>query len=256
MYLLLVNSRVTFRQLGESSSLPRAPLPLSQQQAGPCREAAAKWQCSLRHWGGFCFVIFKYFKTKISWSILKFHRLFMYVKMPFCMPKLTKPGFLLRTFCGIMTQPYVGWASHFRRFLILSGILFPAHVGFYVCEILSGKCCHCIPKHSIIVWKSNLQIPETTHTVWKRNPTSTEPNHTFKKMGTVSTSRCERAATLSQLLREVLGKPARRDSRRKEAPNLRKQRFLYPALHTCKSERWLSQPLTTIRGSPSPDSKY
>ena len=105
MYLLLVNSRVTFRQLGESSSLPRAPLPLSQQQAGPCREAAAKWQCSLRHWGGFCFVIFKYLKTKISWNILKFHRLFMYVKMPFCMPKLTKPGFLLRTFCGIMTQP-------------------------------------------------------------------------------------------------------------------------------------------------------
>lgn len=103
--------------------------------------------------------------------------------MPFCMPKLMKPGFLLRTFFGIMTQPLHRIASHFRRFFILSDVLFPAHLGFHVCEILSGRCCHCIPKHSTMAWKPNLQIPETTHTVWRRNLPSTEPNHAFKKNG-------------------------------------------------------------------------
>ena len=148
--------------------------------------------------------------------------------MPFCMPKLMKPGFLLRTFFGIMTQPLHRIASHFQCFLILSDVLFPAHLGFHVCETLSGRCCHCIPKHSTMVWKPNLQIPETTHTVWRRNLPSTEPNHAFKKMGTVSTSCCERAATLSQLLGEEPGKASQARWREKGGSEPQRAEVLVP----------------------------
>ena len=169
--------------------------------------------------------------------------------MPFCMPKLMKPGFLLRTFFGIMTQPLHRIASHFQCFLILSDVLFPAHLGFHVCETLED---------AATAYPSTAQWSGSQIYRFRKQLTLCE-DEIFQVLNQIMPSKKwapfllpavkERPHFPSSLERSQ-EKPARWDGGRKEAPNLREQRFLSPAHHTCKSERWGSQPLTTVRGFP------
>lgn len=60
-------------------------------------------------------------------------------------------------------------------------------------------------------------------------------------MGTISTSRCERAATLSQLLREVLGKTCQARQQEKGGPGPQKAEVLVPCTPHLQ-ERAMTQP--------------
>lgn len=165
----------------------------------------------------------------------------MSVKMPFCMPKLMKPGFLLRTFCGIMTQPlrristtfptrphFIWYTFSCKRRLsrVWDSIwkMLPLHTqaqhnGLEAKFTDSGNNSHCVKTTSSKYWTESY----------------------LQKMGTVSTSHCERAATLSQLLGEVLGKTSQARQQGKGGPEPQKAAVLVPCTSHLQ-EQVMTQP--------------
>lgn len=74
-----------------------------------------------------------------------------------------KSRFLLRMLFGIEQT------LHFRCFIILSNALFPIQLGFNVCQLLSGKYCHClcIAQHNGGADTQHLQDIGKSHTIFK-----------------------------------------------------------------------------------------
>lgn len=74
-----------------------------------------------------------------------------------------KSRFLLRMLFGIEQTP------HFKCFIILSHALFPIQLGLNVCQLLSGKYCHClcIAQHNGGADTQNLQTVGKSHTIFK-----------------------------------------------------------------------------------------
>ena len=156
------------------------------------------------------------------------------MKMPFCMAKFLtdEKESCLECYLALWHSPYVEQTLHFRCFIILSNVLFPTQIGLTVCQLVSGKPCHCLCRaqqnggaHN---WK--VQTTEKSHTIFKTNSPKCQLSRAFKKLGTISTSCRELAATPSQLLGEALRKARPASPREKRRPRtLRAGRVLCTA---------------------------